>query len=284
MYADELELRARASAIRLALQDIADAEGDVDAYVAQYDAAVCQRPGIAAGLLCGWWRPVVPKRRWTSSRMPTMTKAAGPISSSRTRALRSSKPSASTKQRRPHAGRCSGDPSAEHLRAFIAKMPDFEDQDALERAFAHADAYPSTLQALAFFSGWPAFDRTAGLVLARAAALDGNHYEILSPAADKLAARHPLAATILLRAMIDFTLREARSSRYRHAARHLMDCAGLAGGIADFGGFETHEAYVGRTQREHGRKERLLGRGRGGVSEGPAVARRTQACLSIGEV
>ena len=83
--------------------------------------------------------------------------------------------------------------------------------------------------------------------------LDALH-EILTPAAEKLAGTHPLAATLLLRAMIDFSLTQARSTRYRHAARHLMECESLASSIAHFAPFETHEVYAARLKREHGRK------------------------------
>ena len=54
--------------------------------------------------------------------------------------------------------------------------------------------------------------------------------------------------------MVDFTLTKARSSRYRHAARHFLECASLASSIADFGAFETHGAYAARLKAEHGRK------------------------------
>jgi hypothetical protein len=47
---------------------------------------------------------------------------------------------------------------------------------------------------------------------------------------------------------------QSRASRYGHAARHLRECAGLASAIADYAPFETHEAYVSRLRREHGRK------------------------------
>jgi hypothetical protein len=97
-------------------------------------------------------------------------------------------------------------------------------------------------------------DRAANLVIQRAAELDGDHYEILSPAADALAGKHPLAATLVLRAMIEFSLTQSRSSRYRHAARHLMECASLASSIQDFGAFETHNTYAARLKAEHGKK------------------------------
>lgn len=91
-------------------------------------------------------------------------------------------------------------------------------------------------------------------MIRRAKELDGDHYEILSPAADALAAKHPLAATLVLRAMIDFTLTRSRSSRYKHAARHLLECSSLSSAIKDFGVLEPHDAYETRLRREHGKK------------------------------
>lgn len=68
--------------------------------------------------------------------------------------------------------------------------------------------------------------------------MDGNVYHILAPATERLASRSPLAATLLLRAMIDFTLENARAKRYKHAARHLGECARLASSINDYAEFE----------------------------------------------
>ncbi len=255
IYADEIESRARNSAIRLALQDIADVKGDVDAFLAQYSAADRRKPGIAAQLAP---RLVAAGRAEQASRLVAEVEDDGRdwldlnFENARIEVLEAvGEPGAAQAARWSVFERAL---SVDHLRAFIAKLPDFEDQDALERAFAYADAFPDTLRALAFYIAWPALDRAEALVRARPADLDGNDYEILSPAAEMLAARQPLAATLLLRAMIDFTLSNARSSRYRHAARHLMDCAGLARSIADFSPFETHEAYVARLKGEHGRK------------------------------
>jgi hypothetical protein len=94
-------------------------------------------------------------------------------------------------------------------------------------------------------------------VLQRSVELDGDHYEILAPAADALAGSHPLAATLVLRAIIDFSLKNSRSSRYRHAARHLLDCSSLTSAIEDFGSFEPHDAYETRLRREHWRKRKF---------------------------
>lgn len=45
--------------------------------------------------------------------------------------------------------------------------------------------------------------------------LDGDHSTLLEAAAEKLSQAHPLAATIAMRSMVDFTLSNARSSRSR---------------------------------------------------------------------
>jgi hypothetical protein len=108
--------------------------------------------------------------------------------------------------------------------------------------------------ALGFLVTWPALDQAAHLVLARANELNGNFYEVLAPAAAALETKHPLAATVLRRALIDFALERNRTKRYQHAARHLEECESLAYQIDDFGRFETHEAYVKRLKAQHGRK------------------------------
>jgi hypothetical protein len=110
-----------------------------------------------------------------------------------------------------------------------------------------------------FLVSWPALDHAARLTLARAAEIDGDHYYILSPAAEKLEGKHPLAATILRRAMIDFALEKARSKRYSHAAKHLQECESLVAQIRDFGTFETHLEYVARLKARHGRKSGFWG-------------------------
>lgn len=255
IYEDEIAERSRVSTVRLALMEIADVQGDVDAFIAQYDAQTRKVPKIAAEIARrllvagraeealrtieaaehrrGGW----PEFEWEDARIEVLDalgrgdEAQAARWSCFERAL-----------------------SAEHLRAYLKRLPDFDDVEAEARALDHAKRYASLLQALAFLVSWPALDRAARLVIERAGELDGDHYEILTRAADALAGKHPLAATLVLRAMIDFTLTKARSSRYRHAAQHLMECASLASSIPDFGAFETHEAYAARLKAEHGHK------------------------------
>jgi hypothetical protein len=144
--------------------------------------------------------------------------------------------------------------SAPHLRAYLKRLPDFEGMEAEERALDLVQSAKDVHRALLFLLAWPALDRAAALVIKRAAELDGDHYEVLTPAAEALASKHPLAATLALRAMIDFALSHSRSSRYRYAARHLTDCASLTSTIPDWGAVEPHETYAARLKAEHGRK------------------------------
>src|SRR4029077_4920215 len=100
--------------------------------------------------------------------------------------------------------------------------------------------------ALHFLHEWPAHRQAADLVIARNGEINGNLYYLLDPAARWLGGAHPLAATLLHRAMIEDTLDGAKSKRYRHAARHLAACQALATLIGDYGRFETHEVFVSR--------------------------------------
>jgi hypothetical protein len=143
---------------------------------------------------------------------------------------------------------------ARHLRALLKALPDFDDVEAEDAALDHAVQFSDVHRALGFLIAWPALDRAAALALARADALDGNSYSLLTPAAEALDARHPLAASLCRRAMITFTLEHARSSRYKHAARHLAECASSAQQIADFGTHADHTSYVAALRVKHGRK------------------------------
>jgi hypothetical protein len=136
--------------------------------------------------------------------------------------------------------------SADRLRAYLKRLPDFDDVEAEERGMKHALGFTSFAAALGFFVEWPNQSQAAQLVLARTSEINGNLYYLLDPAAQLIESKHPLAATLLRRAMIEDTLNGAKSTRYKHAARHLLECQSLAAGIRDFAGFETHEAFVSR--------------------------------------
>ena len=143
---------------------------------------------------------------------------------------------------------------AAHLRAYLKALPDFEDVVAERKALDHALGFPHFAIALSFLIEWKELRYAARLVLERSREIDGNLYFVLDPAAKALEGKQPLAAALLRRAMIEDTLEGAKATRYRHAARHLLECRALEPGISDHGSFETHDAFVARLQARHGRK------------------------------
>ncbi len=84
--------------------------------------------------------------------------------------------------------------------------------------------------------------------------LDGRDYGRLRPAAETLAERYPVAATLLHRALAEDVLQRASSRQYQYAARDVRSCAGLAPFVPAKSGLETHDAFMARLRREHPRK------------------------------
>ena len=260
IYEDEVANRHRVHVIDIALRDIADAQGDVDAFIAQYDpekrkvsriaAEIAERllaAGRAAEALkaleaaehrrSGW-----PEFEWEDARIAALD------------ALERSNDAQSARWSCFERFL-----SERHLRDYLKRLPDFEDIEAENGALDYAENFANFSAALMFLASWPAVDRAAKLVLARAEELNGDHYELLSPIANALADKHPLAATVALRAMIEICLDRARSSRYKHAARHFQECASLASSIAEFGKWETHETFAARIRGKHGKKSSFWG-------------------------
>ncbi|KKL56196.1 hypothetical protein LCGC14_2247820, partial [marine sediment metagenome] len=96
--------------------------------------------------------------------------------------------------------------------------------------------------------------RAAKAVLTRSKELDGDAWQTLPQLAEALDAQHPLAATLLRRAVIRHTLTYGKSKRYRHAARHLLECQASDALITDYEGFASHATFVDTLRRKHARK------------------------------
>ena len=144
--------------------------------------------------------------------------------------------------------------SARHLRDYLKRLPAFEDMPAEEKALDLVAEHDDLEAALWFLLHWPEPHRAARLVLAAPKPLNGDLYFLLAPLAELLEKRQPLAATVCLRAMINFALKVARSKRYIHAARHLETCQRLAAAINDWGELVDHRSYMLQLRRDHGRK------------------------------
>uniref|UniRef100_UPI003F6C013F DUF6880 family protein n=1 Tax=Marivita sp. TaxID=2003365 RepID=UPI003F6C013F len=143
---------------------------------------------------------------------------------------------------------------AETLRRYVSRLPDFDDDEALQDARALVRNHPDLLQGLIFCLQWPDPALAADLILSRHEELDGNAYELLTPTSELLEPEHPLAAMLVWRSMISFALKNNRAKRYRHAARHLASCAQADMAVSDYGAFQSHEAFVSYLGRTHPRK------------------------------
>lgn len=140
------------------------------------------------------------------------------------------------------------------LRDYVRRLPDFEEFDVLDRAFAHAAAAKDKHQALALYLAWPRLDHAARLVADNRSHWDGRAYELLVPAAEALETDHPAAATILYRALLNQILASARSKAYPHAARYFSNLEAIAGRIAGDASLASHATYKAELQKKHGRK------------------------------
>lgn len=254
-YTDMLEARKIENRIRASLRRIADAQGDVDAFIemhrdqqddpgAAIDSATrLLNAGRTAEALQLLLKVATEDRKlfeWEAAFIAAL-EALGRTDEAQTLRWMSFERTL----------------NVSHLRAYLKRMPDFDDMEAEEHALSHAAAYPDAHQALGFFLDWPHLRNAAELVLTRLAELDGSDHELLTRAAENLSDRHPLAAVILLRSMIDFVLEKKRSVRYRHALRQLAELERISAGIEDFGSVEPHESYLAAFNSRHRNKPRF---------------------------
>lgn len=249
-----------------ALSDIADALGDVDGYIAQYEERERRIPAFAAriarrlldvGRAEEAWRVIdgaevgepdglrARHRKWQKVRIEVLE------SLGRTDEAQAERWSTFELEL-----------DAEYLREYLKRLPDNERTEATERALDRVCDHENVHWALGFLLEWPDVPRAAGLVIRREAELNGDYYELLNAAASSFAAEYPLAATLALRRMVDFTLGSTRSTRYRHAVRQLRRCAELALRIDDYRGFLDHDSYMEEVRETSVRKtkfRRLMG-------------------------
>jgi hypothetical protein len=237
-----------------ALRQIAQARGDLDAYLAQFDARELSRPAVAAAVA----QQLLQANR-AEQALALLDGAATNLAPWQALAWADARIAALEQLGRLEQAQqqrwelfCHT-LSIPHLRAHLQRLADFADVEAEERALAIAEQHPQPLLALQFLVHWPALPRAARLVVDHGQLWDGEAFEVLAPAAERLSSAHPLAATILLRTLVVFALSASRSRRYRHAAEQLRTCERLAAAIDDWHGLQSHETFVGRLRESFAR-------------------------------
>ena len=136
--------------------------------------------------------------------------------------------------------------SADALRTLIAKLADFEDVVALDRAFELAAKHPDAMTALSFLMNWPALREAADLVVSRRAELLGGRDEI--PLwASRLAGRYLLASVLLTRARAR-ALVMLGSGMTEEVQGLIAEAEALAGGLDDIAVVDDHASFVSELQ------------------------------------
>ncbi len=254
IYSSRLRHDSRRRSLRYILQEIADAQGDVDAFICGYEEDTQRVPAVAAQIAERLLHAGRPEEalvyleqsdserahkfpHWIEIRLAVL-EALGREDDAQSFRLQQFQDTL----------------NAPLLRAYLDRLPDFEDFEAETRALEFAKAYNDAHQALVFLINWPDLQCADRLVRERAGNWDGNNYHILTPAAEHLSDRYPLAATILLRAMISHSLSGAKSKRYRYTARHLVECERLSGHIENFDPLPSHHEFVSALRQDHSRK------------------------------
>jgi len=142
--------------------------------------------------------------------------------------------------------------SLPHLRAYLQRLPAFEDGEAEEQILEAVLEHRSFQSALEFLHRWPDRRRAARLILADPDQLDGSNEPLLIGVAGSLEGSEPLAASLCLRAMVEETLDMAHTNRYSRAVRQLEACRRLATTIADWGRIPPHNTYLRGVLRSYG--------------------------------
>ena len=252
--------------VRLALLAIADGLGDAEAYLAEYRThapAALGRPRLVARIARRLTAAGQPERALALLEAVELPEGLGsdgarPWLDAQLEALEAlgRGEEAQALRRRFGLERL----SLAHLRAYLHRLPAFEDAEAEDELLETVLGHPLFDPALHFLHRWPDQRRAARLIESQPEQLNGANEPLLSAVAAGLETRYTLAASLCLRAMIEEVLDMAQTSRYSRAVRQLDSCRRLASAIGDWGRFPPHNAYVRELLRAYGHLMGFLNR------------------------
>jgi hypothetical protein len=104
-------------------------------------------------------------------------------------------------------------------------------------------------------------DDAESYIIARSEQINGDFYGSLLPLAETMEKEgRMLAATVIYRSLLDSILRRAQSKYYNHGVRYLKKLDRLSASVPDWRNLSSHEDYLARLRRDHGRKPAFWGR------------------------
>ncbi len=140
------------------------------------------------------------------------------------------------------------------LKDYLKTIEEFDEFAAEQKALKFVITHPDLHLAIYFLCLWNAPHYLSEMILKRYNEVDGNDFETLPNAVKLLSSAHMLAATLVLRALIDHALEHAKSSRYKHTAKHLKECIALSKTIKDYSDHISHESYYENIKKRHSKK------------------------------
>jgi hypothetical protein len=212
---DHLDKTSSARGMRTVMRRLADRAGDLDLWLSlttpeergspDFAAVVAKRLLVADRVpearqaLEAALAPSASNRRWTFGRSP---QAGPPTLTPAWEATSIDLLEAEGRKEEAQELRWTmfeRDLSTPVLRAYLARLPDFDDVEALDRALAHAATYADFETALGFLMGWPAHREAATLVERRIREVRAP-LPLKADWAARLAQKYPDAAERLLAA------------------------------------------------------------------------------------
>lgn len=142
------------------------------------------------------------------------------------------------------------------LKSYIVLLPDFEDVEAIDKAFEFVLKADNKPKALQFFIDWADYPKAAQVVLNNPTVWNGRDYYTLPKAADTLEHTSPMAAIVLWRCLLDDILNNARTTAYGHAAKYYKKLEATADKFEQSlcPTFVSPQAYTANLKTVHGKK------------------------------
>ena len=250
---EALRKRTRGENLRVALLAIADALGDVDAYIALM--ADAYMPGVAAQIadrLLKAGRAADALKALDAAKLSARYPA--PVEWVDTRIQIFEALGRKDEAQAVRLDRFRQTLGADYLRAYLKRLPDFDDIEAEDEWLDWTKGFGDANAALSLLVAWPSLERAADLVRLRATEMDGNAAEALTYAADRLSSRYPLAALLLHRQIVEASLISIREQAHVAAALPYLEAESLAKHIDDFGRYDPHEVWFKKLERTYARR------------------------------
>jgi hypothetical protein len=174
------------SLCQAALRDIADAQGDIDAFIATFAPTLRQTCAVSAQI---GQRLLKAGRAGEALAYLDASAADGAKGHPLWESVRADTLEALDRKQEAQAFRLAcfeRSLNADLLRAYIKRLPDFDDEEALDRALLYAQDFPNLTKALSFLIAWPALRHANARIIKDARKLDGNDYEWLTDLAKTL--------------------------------------------------------------------------------------------------